>query len=187
MFCKYCNAPLEEGDLFCPSCGMAVENGTSSDNNIDIIIDPPAMKCPKCGSEYEPGDLFCMKCGFKLSTGGSEPPVPDSPSSAPHPSGQAAPEPPVRPSTPTPVKSKSFGAEPSKGGDDPNERHVLIILSRDEMLLGCQKTVEIEGRAFTIDVPSNYDTSQSMYFSGLGYKDGATGKRGALKVDFIVD
>ena len=74
-----------------------------------------------------------------------------------------------------------------KSGIDPLERHELVIVTRDELASGCQKALEIDSKIVVVDIPPYYDTSESMYFSGYGYEDKATGRRGSLKVDFMVN
>ncbi|MGQ9608619.1 MAG: response regulator [bacterium] len=49
MQCRSCQAVLNEGDLFCPSCGARVQ-----------------LICNRCGSNVKDEDLFCRKCGASL-------------------------------------------------------------------------------------------------------------------------
>ena len=49
MQCRSCQAILNEGDLFCPSCGVRVQ-----------------LICNRCGSNVKDEDLFCRKCGASL-------------------------------------------------------------------------------------------------------------------------
>lgn len=52
QFCTFCGAPLEEGSVFCPTCGERVD-----EKNV----------CPSCGAVITAGSAFCNKCGAKLS------------------------------------------------------------------------------------------------------------------------
>lgn len=49
MRCRSCQAILNEGDLFCPSCGTRAQ-----------------LICIRCGSNVKDEDLFCRKCGASL-------------------------------------------------------------------------------------------------------------------------
>ena len=71
-------------------------------------------------------------------------------------------------------------------GFDPTERHELVILSEEEAQAGCRKTLDIDGRQLVIDLHPRYDADTSMFFEGYGYEDKTTGKRGMLKVDFLI-
>ncbi len=58
--CVNCGADMEDGDVFCPSCGQKYE---------EQVIEEKEEKrnvCPNCGSENEDGSLFCATCGTKL-------------------------------------------------------------------------------------------------------------------------
>ncbi len=50
MKCRHCGNELNEGDKFCPHCG--VEAGP--------------LKCPKCGVELNGEEKFCSSCGHDL-------------------------------------------------------------------------------------------------------------------------
>ena len=50
MKCRNCGDELNEGEKFCPNCG--VEAGP--------------IKCPKCGAELNGEEKFCSKCGHDL-------------------------------------------------------------------------------------------------------------------------
>ncbi len=49
MYCRSCQALLDEDDLFCPLCGTRVQ-----------------LICKRCGSNVKNEDLFCRKCGASL-------------------------------------------------------------------------------------------------------------------------
>ena len=101
MFCEECGTQLEEGMLFCPNCGMKVENepvpklleesaGTAGAlenavyrevkaEEVDTVREEPsaddvftkAVFCPHCGAVNHGDDPFCANCGGAL--GDSEP------------------------------------------------------------------------------------------------------------------
>ncbi len=51
MRCPYCNAQLDDDEIFCANCGKKV----------------PLPFCPNCGTQLERGMRFCPKCGTDLS------------------------------------------------------------------------------------------------------------------------
>lgn len=166
MFCGNCGTELKDNALVCPNCGEKVE--FFEDDTVEVQWGPVLAAdlncCTKCGTPFEDGDLFCAVCG--------------NPIESPEKSFR------VEPSTGSlkPLTSQSKKVEPI----DLTERHELVILTRDEAISGCHKTVEIEGQELVIDIPPYYNVKESMYFPGYGYRDKATGKTGVLKVDFMI-
>lgn len=97
MFCEECGTQLEEGMLFCPNCGMKVENepvpklleesaGTAGAlenavyreikaEEVDTVREEPsaddvftkAVFCPHCGAVNHGDDPFCANCGGALA------------------------------------------------------------------------------------------------------------------------
>ncbi len=64
MNCKNCGAVLENGVMFCPSCGArtdtAVEGVASGAGE--------GVYCKKCGMEIFPEDTFCPSCGSPVNS-----------------------------------------------------------------------------------------------------------------------
>lgn len=56
MRCWKCNAPIEDGALFCPVCGEKQEVSQG-------------RFCPICGNGLEADDVFCPLCGTNLHSG----------------------------------------------------------------------------------------------------------------------
>lgn len=51
--CSNCGTALDDGQLFCPSCGTQKEQAKNT-------------FCSKCGNELQTGQEFCPKCGQKV-------------------------------------------------------------------------------------------------------------------------
>ena len=176
MFCGMCGTELSNDALFCPVCGEPVEVIEEDGGIIGPGQPEPAApfmpeqkrRCKSCGEELEDDDMFCGNCGAPVKAERPTPPVSPVP-----------PTPPVSPVPPTPPAHKA--------GIDPLERHELVIVTRAELASGCQKAVEIDGKVVVVDIPPYYDTNESMYFKGYGYEDKDTGRKGDLKVDFMVN
>lgn len=54
MICKYCNAQLPDGAVFCGNCGHKVEPVSQS------------VFCSNCGAAMEAGEVFCSNCGAQM-------------------------------------------------------------------------------------------------------------------------
>ena len=53
MKCLKCGEELDEGAIFCTSCGYKVRMD----------------KCPKCKAQLDGNEIFCSNCGYKLNNG----------------------------------------------------------------------------------------------------------------------
>ena len=188
MFCGKCGAKLEENDRFCSNCGepryqtelLNGSEGPASYPGEDpcgaggegtVILDPPV------GGGTVPGDPWGGDDGWDSDDPGwdgkdSWSDVEDEPEHEV--SGGCSPMP-----AHEPLKRK-----PTM---DPSERHELVIITRAEAISGCRKIVEIDGSRLVIDIPPNFTARDSMVFPGYGYPDPATGERGKLKVQFLID
>lgn len=70
---------------------------------------------------------------------------------------------------------------------DPSERHELVFLTRSELVNGCTKELVIDDRAINIKIPPGMDLNTRMVIDDCGYIDKRTGKRGKLKIQFVID
>lgn len=57
--CFQCGQELENGALFCNSCGAKVEETTSAEKVVHVF-------CYNCGEKLENDALFCSNCGVVL-------------------------------------------------------------------------------------------------------------------------
>lgn len=70
MDCPNCQAPVEDGVRFCPSCGRAVHGGDRSvvtaahDDSLGAL-----RSCPACGADNSAGRVLCARCGVDLDSG----------------------------------------------------------------------------------------------------------------------
>ncbi len=71
MKCRQCGAELDEGALFCRTCGAAVSPEPEPE---PILFEPEpepvaasAGRCRVCGAELDEGALFCRTCGAAAS------------------------------------------------------------------------------------------------------------------------
>ena len=107
--CAGCGAGLDQGSMFCKSCGQKVTQPTPVATPTASTASAPPLKltCTGCSASLEPGDKFCEGCGQKVA-GGISPstqqivaPVSVAPSSATSTpiaaSTYTSPPPPVRP------------------------------------------------------------------------------------------
>lgn len=62
MKCRYCNAELEEGELFCSNCGQKADIVQG-----ETISEEAGIFCPKCGKKFTNGEMFCDNCGTNLT------------------------------------------------------------------------------------------------------------------------
>ncbi len=92
MKCRQCGAELDEGALFCRTCGAAVSPEPEPE---PILFEPEpepvaasAGRCRVCGAELDEGALFCRTCGAATSP---EPEHADE--SVPEPAAEFVPEP----------------------------------------------------------------------------------------------
>jgi RNA polymerase subunit RPABC4/transcription elongation factor Spt4 len=87
-FCQKCGVLLEEGDVFCYSCGAEqhadISEGSETASEIESETTPPASDAPEtaepvsspesrkfcayCGAVLHSGDRFCEKCGKDQSS-----------------------------------------------------------------------------------------------------------------------
>lgn len=58
MNCKFCDSPMEEGSVICPSCGGVAEPVTPPDEVIERF-------CPHCGNPMGRRTKRCRTCGKK--------------------------------------------------------------------------------------------------------------------------
>ena len=59
--CEKCRGEIRPQDLFCPTCGVPV-------NNLVVPTERAArMTCPSCGKDIKEGDLFCTRCGRRVN------------------------------------------------------------------------------------------------------------------------
>lgn len=97
MKCRQCGAELDEGALFCRTCGAAVSPEPEPE---PILFEPEpepersepvaasAGRCRVCGAELDEGALFCRTCGAAAS------PEPEpAEESVPEPAAASVPEP----------------------------------------------------------------------------------------------
>lgn len=61
MNCKFCNAELEEGAVYCPQCGKRVD-GKKRCEHCGRYIDENSVFCTYCGARTD-GKSVCRKCG----------------------------------------------------------------------------------------------------------------------------
>lgn len=67
MDCPNCQAAVEDGVRFCPSCGHDVDAAVLTDTH-----DAPAgelRSCPACGADNSAGRVLCARCGVDLDSG----------------------------------------------------------------------------------------------------------------------
>ena len=71
--CPNCGAPVEEGSVFCTSCGTrlpetapAQEQESTEENTSEKPADKKHEFCPNCGAVLEDGAMFCISCGQKV-------------------------------------------------------------------------------------------------------------------------
>ena len=53
---------MNEGDVFCQSCGKRVDESPSTE-----MSDLTQNNCPNCGALVNDGDVFCQSCGNPLN------------------------------------------------------------------------------------------------------------------------
>ena len=76
--CSNCGAVVEEGAIFCTSCGTKIvaqstEGDKKSENNQsleeqDLVKSEIEQEkiCPQCGKKLEIGQTFCTNCGTRI-------------------------------------------------------------------------------------------------------------------------
>lgn len=95
MDCPHCDAPVEDGARFCPSCGRSVEADVTTTLDRDqltvteavdgdatgllqpvdataVVATPPSgelRSCPACGADNSTARELCARCGADLQTG----------------------------------------------------------------------------------------------------------------------
>lgn len=187
MYCGKCGTQLEPQDRFCPTCGAPAPGAAAPAPNgayQGSMDEDSTWVLPENEGGEGASDAFDGPAGWDAGQGAAW--VEDDDWDAPAPAG-GQPAPQRRQDAP-----RGHAAEPravKKPGRtvDATERHELVLLTREEAAAGCRKQIEIEGRILTIDVPANLGPKDSLYFEGYGYKDPATGHRGPLKVQFLID
>lgn len=133
------------------------------------------MFCGKCGYKLEDIDKFCPQCGAETQV------YRDLMEAV-----EPAPERPAE--NRLEIECVSMSVKPDKNYRvDPNERHELVFLTRDEAVEGCRKVIEVNGAKIAIDVPPNYKAEKAMIIKGYGHMNEETGERGNLKVQFLID
>lgn len=78
MYCKKCGSKLEDGSLFCSSCGAKVvqeyeDEKMSNKSSRKFVYDGDIHKCPNCGEILKSFVTTCPSCGYELrgTRGGS--------------------------------------------------------------------------------------------------------------------
>ena len=66
-------------------------------------------------------------------------------------------------------------------------RAQLMILTREEARSGCQKTIEIDGKGYLVEIPAGVTSTTILDLPGLGYFDTETGERGSVRLSFFID
>ena len=185
MYCGKCGTQLEPQDRFCPECGAPVSpgpgnapgayDGSMSESQTWVLPDEDENALPESGGAdaWDPGQGAAW---IEDDVWEDQP-------------QQAIREPERRINDAPPSYAADAAAQRPKGGRkmDQSERHELVLLTREEAIAGCRKEIEIDGQILTIDVPPNLGPKESLYFQGYGYRDTATGRRGPLKVQFLID
>ena len=204
LFCPNCGVPVEASNK---AVTKPFEPDPLTEKQQTAVPSVEKSFCSNCGEELLGDELFCPNCGTKRDQEAPEPApvVPDKPTfpkfdepvfpkfdepvteEVKEPVSDEVEEPVVivadepvftEPKEPAPAKSDS--------SIDLTERHELVVLSREEVISGCEKQIEIDGETIEVVIHPHYDVSESMYFDGYGYADKATGKKGRLKVDFLI-
>lgn len=68
----------------------------------------------------------------------------------------------------------------------PLMRPTLLRLTREEARNGCRKTVVVDGRHISVNVPPGASVRTPVDIPNLGYRDERTGEVGPLRVCFHV-
>lgn len=174
MFCGKCGYKLEDIDKFCPQCGAE----TQIYRDLMEAAEPAPVR-----EAVEPASVNDEMETESLKTD----PEPEQETAEP-----AAPTPEPAPERPAEnrleIECVSMSVKPDKNYRvDPNERHELVFLTRDEAVEGCRKVIEVNGAKIAIDVPPNYKAEKAMIIKGYGHMNEETGERGNLKVQFLID
>jgi len=62
LICRSCRAPVEPGDLICPTCNANL-TATRAVMTPGPEPEPPAdLRCPDCGASLEPDAVLCTGC-----------------------------------------------------------------------------------------------------------------------------
>lgn len=185
--CPRCGQPVGAHDDFCMSCGTRLtRQGPAPAPGVPqgsgtVLVGGPAQAaggkavCPVCGAQVEPGDLFCIACGAPLGPAPAAKPQPAAPAGGVY-HGTAAP-------------GAGAPAEGMRLKDEApiTSRAQLMILTREEARSGCQKTIEIDGKGYLVEIPAGVTSTTILDLPGLGYFDTETGERGSVRLSFFID
>ena len=61
-YCSNCGTKLQEGFEFCPECGQAVSNKSSSTYNGNF------KTCRNCGEQMPEDAFYCLSCGMTFDS-----------------------------------------------------------------------------------------------------------------------
>ncbi len=193
MFCGKCGYKLEDIDKFCPQCGAETQvyrdlMEAAEPAPVNDEIETESLKTdPEPEQETaEPADHAPVSDELETELLKTDP-EPEQETAEP-----AAPTPEPVPERPAEnrleIECVSMSVKPDKNYRvDPNERHELVFLTRDEAVKGCRKVIEVNGAKIAIDVPPNYKAEKAMIIKGYGHMNEETGERGNLKVQFLID
>lgn len=183
--CPVCGGPVFGNDRFCISCGADV--GAVGVAMPEQGLNDVVGTCSACGAPLYRSDSFCTNCGADIFTA---PVSQASPQPSPQPSGvygagNVASNPPMH-ATPQYGNPTQRTTVVDDDADDPLARAVLVRITRAEAQTGCRKTITVDGRPLTVDVPAGTTVYTHVDIPGLGYEDKRTGARGPLQLSFHV-
>lgn len=168
-----CGAPIYGGEAFCTGCGKRIGGGGTQLAKPDDSSSPVGS-CPQCGHEVFEGDLFCTYCGYGLNGGSS---------------GERDTDERIHQPAPEPLRDgvyRPVPAEPLVDDDHPTARPKSVRITREEARTGCQKTIEVDGRSITVELPAGIGWETKLDVPGFGYFDEATGAQGPLRLSFRI-
>lgn len=205
--CPRCGSMAKDDDFVCSTCGYQLK---SEDDAIQMT-EFDSLACPRCGGPIAEDDAFCQTCGCRLSIGSKEfddacqQSVLDEksvPSGGPagvmslevdktvdiaekHTEEEAGPIDSLRQGVV--AQPNPYDGMISKEDVAVNVANQLVVLTRDEARLGCEKTLSLErGRTVTIRIPPGVRIDTNVDVPGLGYTDERTGEVGPLRLSFYL-